>query len=530
MRLFFQILHHVRRRMPVILGVAAVATILISTLAFTREARADGTVMRWHEALYSSLSMFTMSASRLGYPHTTLLEVMYFIAPGISSFAILGAFLHVLEERAPLIGFRQHTVIGGLGTLGTTISRHMTRHRQPFIGIERLPDAPEALWLRSSGHGAVVIGDMTDADVLKRARVHRAQSVFLTSPSDVVNLDAAFHVRRLAHVAGGRRPPRIYAHVYDGQLSESLREQLHVKQQAPIIPFNSYRFAARSLFATLVRDRIVPSMRIAPGVALVRTKGPDERAVEEGDMLAEDRRRLAAAFELGPDTGHSATGGDDDLRYVVVGLGRFGRSLIRELLDFAPPAAKFLVVERSAESYEASSAMFTDEERARFETIFGDATSPRQIGLVERFKPDAVLVCTDNDIANLRLSLDLHRRDVRTVTRMFDIEASRELGRGLHEKGISPVGLARLFPAAIPILTHERQILGVVNLHFGEEHGHVERHHRHLFYLARVTDDDRRRIGQACVPLTELPGADAVTPPSDLALVWYEAVRELELD
>jgi Trk K+ transport system NAD-binding subunit len=521
-RYFFRILHHVRRRLPIFLGVAAVLTIMISTVAFTREARADGTTMRWHEALYSSLSMFTMSASRLGYPHTTLLEIMYFVAPGISSFAILGAFLHVLEERAPLIGFSRHTVIGGLGTLGTTISRHMSRHGQPFVGIERLPDAPEALQLRSSGRGAVVIGDMTDADVLKRARVHRAQTVFLTSPSDVVNLDAAFHVRRLAHDARARRPPRIYAHVYDAQLSDSLREQLHERQQAPIIPFNSYRFAARSLLATLVRDRIVPSMRVAPGVALVRTAAPDERR-EEGEMLAEDRRRLAAAFRLGPEDAR-------ELRYVVVGLGRFGRSLVRELLDFAPPSSKFLIVERSAESYEASTTVFTDEERGRFETVFGDATSPRQIGLVERFRPDAVLVCTDNDISNLRLALDLHRRDVRTVTRMFDIEASRELGRGLHEKGISPVGLSRLFPAAIPILTHEQQIRGVVNLHFGEEHGHVERHHRHLFYLARVTDDDRRRMGSACVPLSELPGGAETSPPADLALVWYEAVNELESD
>src|SRR5207302_246541 len=104
-------------------------------------------------------------------------------------------------------------------------------------------------------------------------------------------------------------------------------------------------------------------------------------------------------------------------------------------------------------------------------------------------------------------------------------EASIELGLGLKERGIYTVGLSRLFRAAIPILTHERRLLAVVNLDFAHT---VEIDH--LFYLARLRDEERRRLGDACLPIAELPRtprAKDLRPPEDLALVWHRAIPRL---
>lgn len=521
------LLARARARGPGVLAFASVLVILVGVVAFDGEARATGTTVSWHEALYYTLGLFTFADNRFSYPRTGLLAAVFFAAPAISTSAILGALLHLLEERAPLLAqrFRGHTVIGGLGHLGITVARDMQKHKRAFIGIELHDNAPEVANLRGEGAAIVIVGDMTSAEVLRRAGCHRAAEVFFTTPNDVANLDAAFNVRRLARQERSRRPPRIYAHVYDVALGDALQLQLRTQSpgDAPIIPFNSYRFAAKALIATLLRDRVLRSLRVASGLRLARTAWPegDSELYRRPESIEEDRRRLTLALRLEVDAP-----ADVPERYAVVGLGRFGRSVLRELLDAAPKTTRVLVVERSQATYESSAEAFTPEERARFELCLADATSTQAVRTIEAFAPSAVLVCTDNDISNLRLALVLHRREVKTITRMFDLEASAELGRGLDERGICPVGLARLFRTAIPILTHERQLIACVNLDVART-PHVD----HLFYLARVTDSDRARLGPHCVSLDELPRDEGVaSPPRELALVWHRRVHDLERD
>ena len=519
------LLSRARARGPGVLAVASVLVLVVGVIAFGREARVTNTTVSWHEALYYTLGLFTFADNRFSYPRTGLLAAVFFAAPAISASAILGALLHLLEERAPLLArrFRGHTVIGGLGNLGITIARDLQNQRRAFIGVELHDDAPEVTNLRGEGAAIVIVGDMTSTDVLRRAGCHRAAEVFFTTPNDVANLDAAFNVRRLARQEGSRHPPRVYAHVYDVALGDALTEQLRarVAGDAPIIPFNSYRFAAKALVATLLRDRMLRAMRVAPGLCLARTAWPDgdPALVNARESIDEDRRRLALALRVEPDAPV-----DSADRYVVVGLGRFGRSVLRELIDVAPCDTRFLIIERSRATFDASAETFSADERARFELCLADATSAKATSTVRAFAPTAVLVCTDNDLSNLRLALILHRSEVKIITRMFDLEAAAELGRGLDERGICPVGLARLFRMAIPILTHERQLIACVNLDVART-PHVD----HLFYLARVTDSDRARLGRHCVSLDELPRAEGVpVPPRDLALVWHRRVHDLD--
>ncbi len=524
LRVFLAVLSRARARGPGVLALLVPLVFVGGIIGFALEARATHTTVRWHEALYSTFGLFTFAGNRFGYPHTPVLLVIYFLAPTISASALVGALLHLLEERAPLMlrRFDGHTIVGGLGNLGTTLSRDLQRHGHPFIGIERDRDNPEVASLRASGAAVVFVGDMTSSDTLRRARCERAARVFFTSPNDVANLDAAFHVRRIARLAGVREPPTIYAHVYDGALADALENQLVTAHlhDAPIVTFNSYRFAAKALIANLVRDRIVRALRVAPGVMLARTAWPASPAEvrDRRESVEEDRDRLVRAFRLErePETGT----GDS---FAIVGVGRFGRSVLRELIDSTPGSSRFLVIERSRAGLDASMEAFTESERARCDVCIGDATQPAALAALEAFGPAAVLVCTDNDISNLRLALVLHRRDVKTVTRMFDLDASAELGRGLGERGIAAIGLARLFRTAIPILTHEEQLLACVNLDFGETPV-VD----HLFYLARVSDADVAGLGVAYVPLHDLPRADdGPEPPRDMGLVWHRKIHEL---
>jgi Trk K+ transport system NAD-binding subunit len=505
----------------------SVLVILAAVPAFNAEARATGRAPpSTAEAIYYALGLFAFAGNPFGFPQTTALRVMYFVAPAIAASAIFGAFARVLEERMPLLllRFRRHTVIGGLGRLGMTVARHESRRRHAFIAIDLNEVAPQVSDARNLGVGAVVIGDMTSAAILQQARCTQARRVFFTANSDVANLDAAFAVRRLARSAGRKRPPRIYVHVFDAGLSESLAKLLESrhKDDADIVPFNGYRFAARALLALMVRDRLLPAMKIAPGLALVRTTWPEgdrshDPPAGAAAHLAEDRRRLLAAFHLGP------TNEAEEQRFCIVGLGRLGHALAANLIEHATGRPRFLVVERSEEKYKTQLETFAREERDYFVPHVGDSADHDAAARIAEFRPAAAVVCTDNDLGNLRLSLDLHLRDVRTVTRMFDLEASPELSSGLKERGIATASLSHLFHAAIPILTHERRLIACLNLDVAG--GQVQ---EHLFYLARVTKEERRTLGDACIGLDELAKDGACpAPPDDVALVWHRAVERL---
>jgi Trk K+ transport system NAD-binding subunit len=516
------LMHWLRTRGHLALAVLAAVVVVLGTVGFNLEAQAQRTAITWDEALYNTLGLFAFAGNRFGYPATRLLRVAYLAAPLIAASAVLGALARLLEERGALFGrrLRGHTVVGGLGSLGTMIARHEHRDRVRYVGIERADSVPGVESIRALGDGWVLIGDMTSPDLLTRARAHRARRVFLTAHSDVANLNAAFAVRRLVRERGSRRPPVVYAHVYDAGLADALQQQLRSSdpREADIVPFNIYGFAAKALIGTLLRDRIVGSLRLGAGKVLCRSEWPmgDAQLAEpppgSPEALREDCRRLRAAVRLG--------GAAAPERLAIVGLGRFGRSVLRGLLDGCAATTKFLLVERDGQSTHAFVGALAPDEKARLEVFSGDASEREALSCIHDYKPTAALLCTDNDIGNLRLALDLQRRGVRAVVRMFDRETSDELGRGLYAHGIDIVGLEQLFRAAIPILTHERRVRACVNLDVAQT-AEVD----HIFYLCRVTGEERRALGEACVGLDEL-GADGGAP-SDAALVWHRALHRL---
>jgi Trk K+ transport system NAD-binding subunit len=528
-RLFLLFLRRARASGLGVLLVLSAFVIVSATEAFPIEAAREGKPEPYFtESLYDAIGLFAMAGNRFGFPRMLILRVDYLLAPIIAASAVFGAFARVLEEHAPLFlrRFRGHTVIGGLGRLGITVARHEHRRKHAFAAIELNDRAPQVIDAKSLGTGVVLVGDMTSAALLRQARAQHAKHVFLTANSDVANLDAAFNVRRLAKQEHVRTPPTIYVHVFDANLADSLGHHLRSRaaDEADIVPFNSYRFAAKALLAILVRDGLLGSLRVAPGVSLVRTKWPAgddavrEDLHERSRALTEDLRRLRAAFRV------AAEVGEEPERFAIVGLGRLGRALARELLDHAGRGARFLVVERTDEKFRAQMETFAAEDRTRFQSHIGDATDRACIDAVEAFKPTAAIICTDHDLGNLRLALDLHVRGVRTVTRMFDLEASTEFAEGLKQRGIATTSLQRLFHAAIPILTHERRLLACVNLDVDAGHSPD-----HLFYLARVTSRERRALGTACVALEEVTRDDgAPDPPNDLALVWHRAIENLD--
>jgi voltage-gated potassium channel len=117
----------------------------------------------------------------------------------ITAFWVEGDLLHLWGKRTmerQIAALRDHIVVCGGGGTGREVARELLRTRRPFVCIEIEPAQEDAL--RKLGDGILyIIGDATDSDVLRRARVEAGRGLVACMPSDKDNLFAILSAREL---------------------------------------------------------------------------------------------------------------------------------------------------------------------------------------------------------------------------------------------------------------------------------------------------------------------------------------------
>ncbi|HTO12921.1 MAG TPA: NAD-binding protein [Candidatus Binatia bacterium] len=117
----------------------------------------------------------------------------------ITAFWVEGDLSHIWEKRlmerriATLTG---HVIVCGGGETGRAIARELMATRTPFVVIEL--DAAQEPNLRKIGPDFLyLLGDATDPDVLRTARVEAARGLIACMPSDKDNLFTMLTAREL---------------------------------------------------------------------------------------------------------------------------------------------------------------------------------------------------------------------------------------------------------------------------------------------------------------------------------------------
>jgi Trk K+ transport system NAD-binding subunit len=404
-----------------------VLTVVGGVLAFRLEAAERGDTMSFAEALYSTLGLFAFAGNRFGFPQTSLLVAVYFLAPYITASALLEAVLRVLHERNSLLlaGMRGHTVICGAGNLGLLLADEYERSRTPTVLVnDKAPDAEE------DTAALVVIGDMTRESVLRDARAETAGRVYLTAGDDLVNLEVATRLaRRLASVPLGTGP-MVYCHIGDATLRDTL---LDADGPRRVNYFNSYRLSAKALVARMFAEGWIPEVEVAPGTYL----GVQDAGFGLRGTIQEDAPRVA----------------------VVVGLGRFGRAVAEQLADLLPRDCELWVVDSHKPALDGTLARVSRHRAAR--GWLADVADGEWGRAAEAYgKRALVLLCTDKDRANLRVAMGLSR-SVRTVVRMFDQEfGERFQDVSVDRRELDVAGFRGLFHDALPMLAYQQDVDG----------------------------------------------------------------------
>lgn len=246
---------------------AALAGFLLGVDASERSLIGSGVA----EKAYYALGLFVLGGLDIGTPvggpgyARVLLWFAYFAAPVVTASALLEAVARLIRPLAFRVRpLRSHIVLAGAGRLTRLYIRKLRAQdqRRTLVVVERDPQHPSLRQLRDVHRVVVVIGDISNDDVLRRLRLDRAHRVLLLTSDDFANLDAAAKILRLAPSVKGR----IVAHVSDPGF---IRSTAGSSVAAGCELFNGHEFAAKRL----VRDRLIDRFKATKDLDLVVLAG-----------------------------------------------------------------------------------------------------------------------------------------------------------------------------------------------------------------------------------------------------------------
>ena len=147
------------------------------------------------------------------------LEVARFAVPLMAAGTLLQTASVVFRDQFALIRARRrrnHTIVCGLGDMGTRLASSLAAEGEAVVAIESEPAAPGIAAVQQHKI-PVVPGDATDLALLKAVRLDRAKRLIAVCGSDGVNIDVAAAARQLPR-AGHRPALRVSAHLGDAEL------------------------------------------------------------------------------------------------------------------------------------------------------------------------------------------------------------------------------------------------------------------------------------------------------------------------
>ena len=238
-------------RAPVVI-VLGLSVIVLGTIGFVDEG------LDWWEALFKSFQLYGFAGGDVSSDSPLALNVARVLGPLLVGIAAIRGLLILSREQLRLIGFRLfrrgHIVIAGLGDVGFGLAAALNQRGARVIAIDRDATKPSIEGCKERGI-SVLVGDATDADLLRAACVHRAKHLIVTPGVDSVAIDVLAAATAITH-GRGHDPLQAIAHIEDRTLWRALQARILTEGDDPDVQvelFNLYEAAGR-----LVLERYPP--------------------------------------------------------------------------------------------------------------------------------------------------------------------------------------------------------------------------------------------------------------------------------
>jgi hypothetical protein len=228
------------------------ALLILGTGGFVQQAAEAGLERSTLDTLYLTVQLAALDYGGGDDALNWRLEVARFVAPMMAATTLLQTATVVFRDqfaRLRLRFLRHHIIVCGLGGAGSRLAVALANAGHDVVGVEKSPTAPGIGVLRS--HDVpVVVGDATDADLLRATRINRASRVVATCGPDANNVAVAATVREVSADRRARTALRCSVHLQDTELVGLLRAgELLGAGNVRTEFFNLHERAARSWLA-----------------------------------------------------------------------------------------------------------------------------------------------------------------------------------------------------------------------------------------------------------------------------------------
>lgn len=209
-----------------VIGMIALIAIALGYIGFNKYFIALGESRSPFDIFYFTLQLFVMESGSISSPLSWELEVARWLAPTVAAYTFVRAIAVIFHEQLQLLRVRfinDHIIICGLGRKGLLLVKRFSALGYKVLVIEQ--DEGNDMIDQCGEEGVMVLIDSaTDPNLLRRARVHKANHLISVCGDDGVNAEVAVRARELVGDRKGKVLTCI-VHIVDPQLCLLLRQQ-----------------------------------------------------------------------------------------------------------------------------------------------------------------------------------------------------------------------------------------------------------------------------------------------------------------
>ncbi len=207
-----------------LVGAIWIIGFVLGYIGFYRYSLAIGEGSTIFDITYRTVQLMILESGDVGGTIPWQLEAARFLMPAVAAYAAIQALLAVFSQQWQLLKVRflkNHIVICGLGERGLRLSQQFLEHGYQVVLVEEDEENPLIDQCRKQG-AVVLIGDATDENLLRKARVHRAKYLITVCADDGTNAEIALKARDIVRYRK-EKALTAFVHIVDLELCDLLR-------------------------------------------------------------------------------------------------------------------------------------------------------------------------------------------------------------------------------------------------------------------------------------------------------------------
>ena len=214
-----------------------------------------GEEYNWFRSIYRTIQLFALEGGDLKSPIPWELQLTRFGAPLVTALTVIIALLAIFKEqwiRMKIARMKNHVVIIGFGTKGKNVMEETLRKKGKVLVVEKDSLNPNLVSIKPPG-SLLLLGDANSKEVFIKARITKAQSVFLLMGDDTTQVNACLQIYKL--ILESRRsetiPLNCIMHLQNQDFLTILRSHNMVRDTHDgftLNIFNIFENSARELF------------------------------------------------------------------------------------------------------------------------------------------------------------------------------------------------------------------------------------------------------------------------------------------